>query len=104
MHIRKLPSFFLTNRTGAPQGEKLATGAGPGTKSIWNSTCLWGGNPSKSSGKTSGYSFTTGMSSIFGSAASLSTMCARKATHPFCKHFQAFKQLIILKGVSCFSL
>ncbi|MFS7962903.1 hypothetical protein Hanom_Chr08g00731951 [Helianthus anomalus] len=43
------------------------------------------------------------MSSIFGSAAFLSTMCARKATHPFCKHFLAFRQLIILSGVSRFS-
>ncbi|MFS7929583.1 hypothetical protein Hanom_Chr04g00334201 [Helianthus anomalus] len=43
------------------------------------------------------------MSSIFGSAAFLSTMCARKAAHPFCKHLRAFRQLIILKGVSRFS-
>ncbi|MFS7939993.1 hypothetical protein Hanom_Chr05g00458421 [Helianthus anomalus] len=70
---------------------------------MWNSTCLWGGNPGKSSRKTSGYSFTIGMSSIFGSAVSLSMMCARKATHPFCKPFRAFRQLMILKGVSCFS-
>ncbi|MFS8025489.1 hypothetical protein Hanom_Chr16g01475611 [Helianthus anomalus] len=68
-----------------------------------NSTCLGGGKPGKSSGKTSGYSLTTGMSLIFGSAAFLSTMCARKATHPFCKHFLDFRQLIILNGVSRFS-
>ncbi|GKG37528.1 hypothetical protein Tco_0447701, partial [Tanacetum coccineum] len=35
-----------------------ATGAAPGTKSIWNSTCRVGGNPGKSSGKTSGKSRT----------------------------------------------
>ncbi|MFS7912839.1 hypothetical protein Hanom_Chr02g00134571 [Helianthus anomalus] len=70
---------------------------------MWNSTCLCGSNPGKSSGKTSGYSFTTGMSSIFGSTTSLSTMCAKKATHPFCKHFLAFRQLMILRGVSRFS-
>ncbi|KAF5818780.1 hypothetical protein HanXRQr2_Chr02g0070021 [Helianthus annuus] len=70
---------------------------------MWNSTCLGGGNPGKSSGKTSGYSFTIGMSSIFGSAASLSMICAKKATHPFFKHFLAFKQLMILNGVSRFS-
>jgi hypothetical protein len=68
MHILNDPSFFLTNKTGAPQGEKLglmnpllrsscnsleksfisdganrygalATGAAPGTRSIRNSTC-----------------------------------------------------------------
>ncbi|GKA86701.1 hypothetical protein Tco_0808412 [Tanacetum coccineum] len=83
MHILKDPSFFLTNRTGAPQGEQLglinhlsasscslldsscifdgasiygahATGAALGTKSIWNLTCLAGESPGKSSGKTSG--------------------------------------------------
>ncbi|GJY76085.1 hypothetical protein Tco_0481201, partial [Tanacetum coccineum] len=37
--------------------------AAPGTKSIWNSTCRVGGNPSKSSGKTSGKSHTVGTSS-----------------------------------------
>ncbi|GJY69852.1 hypothetical protein Tco_0472834 [Tanacetum coccineum] len=50
MHLRKDPSFFLTNKTGAPQGEEL--GAAPGTKSIWNSTCRAGGIPGKSSGKS----------------------------------------------------
>ncbi|GJY32144.1 hypothetical protein Tco_0415639, partial [Tanacetum coccineum] len=76
MHIRKDPSFFFTNRTGAPQGEELglmkplsvsscscfvssfildganlygarATGVAPGTKSILNSTCRVGGIPGK---------------------------------------------------------
>nr|GFB65126.1 hypothetical protein [Tanacetum cinerariifolium] len=37
--------------------------ATPGTKSIWNSTYRAGGNPSKSSGKTSGNSRTIGTSS-----------------------------------------
>ncbi|GJS39553.1 hypothetical protein Tco_0564596 [Tanacetum coccineum] len=71
---RKDPSFFFTNRTGAPQGEELglmkplsvsscscsassfildganlygarAIGVAPGTKSIRNSTCRVGGYP-----------------------------------------------------------
>ncbi|GKF94029.1 hypothetical protein Tco_0283729, partial [Tanacetum coccineum] len=85
MHILNDPSFFLTNKTGAPQGEELglmkplsesscscsnnsfisdgsnrygarATGAAPGIKSIWNSTGRAEGRPGKSSGKTSGKS------------------------------------------------
>ncbi|KAF5769034.1 hypothetical protein HanXRQr2_Chr14g0643501 [Helianthus annuus] len=67
MHIRNVPSFFLTKSTGAPQGDELgrinplsnsscscvessfssagarrygarAMGAAPGASSIWNST------------------------------------------------------------------
>nr|GEZ86878.1 hypothetical protein HannXRQ_Chr14g0442131 [Tanacetum cinerariifolium] len=82
MHILNDPSFFLTNKTGAPQGEELgimkplsksscscsdnsfisnganrygaqATGAAPGIKSIWNSTGRAGGRPYKSSGNNS---------------------------------------------------
>nr|GEY12109.1 hypothetical protein [Tanacetum cinerariifolium] len=50
MHIRNDPSFFLTNRTGAPQDGAnrygaCAIGAKPGTKSIRNSTCRVGGIP-----------------------------------------------------------
>ncbi|GJT02121.1 hypothetical protein Tco_0823290 [Tanacetum coccineum] len=60
MHIQNDPSFFLTNKTGAPQGEKL--GAAPGTKSIRNSTCRGGGMLGKSSGNTSGISRTMGFS------------------------------------------
>nr|GEY00864.1 retrovirus-related Pol polyprotein from transposon TNT 1-94 [Tanacetum cinerariifolium] len=48
MHMRKDPSFFLTNKTGAPHGEELgahATWTAPGTKSIWNSTGRAGGIP-----------------------------------------------------------
>ncbi|GKF98355.1 hypothetical protein Tco_0297138 [Tanacetum coccineum] len=85
MRILNDPSFFLTNKTGAPQGEVLgltnplsesscsfidsscisdganrygdrATGAAPRTKSNWNSTCRVGGSHGKSSGKTSGKS------------------------------------------------
>ena len=77
------PSFFFTNKTCAPQGEKLglmnpfpnnsfswldnscisvgakrygdlATGVAPGIKSILNSTWHSGGNPRRSSGNTSG--------------------------------------------------
>ncbi|GJU64954.1 hypothetical protein Tco_1246789, partial [Tanacetum coccineum] len=87
MHILNDPSFFLTNKTSAPQGEELglmnplsksscnfsnnsfisdgsnrygarATGAAPGIKSIWNSTSQAGGRPGKSSGNTAGKSRT----------------------------------------------
>nr|GFC69852.1 hypothetical protein [Tanacetum cinerariifolium] len=87
MHILNEPSFFLTNKTGASQGEELglmkplsesycscsdnsfisdgakrhgarATGATPGIKSIWNSTGRAGGRPGKFSGNTSGKSWT----------------------------------------------
>ncbi|KAJ0715028.1 hypothetical protein HanPI659440_Chr13g0496361 [Helianthus annuus] len=80
--MRMLPSFFLTNNTGAPQGDTLglmnplssrswiwdinscnsdgasrygafATGFAPGINSIPNSTFRSGGIPGKSSGKTS---------------------------------------------------
>ncbi|GKF46119.1 hypothetical protein Tco_0135921 [Tanacetum coccineum] len=90
MHILNDPSFFLTNKTGAPQGEELglmkplsesscscsdnsfisnganrydalATDATPGIKS-WNSTGRAGGRPGKSSGNTSEKSQTIGMS------------------------------------------
>ncbi|GKA38498.1 hypothetical protein Tco_0731049 [Tanacetum coccineum] len=87
MDILNDPSFFLTNKIGAPQGEELghmkplsksscsysnnsfildranrygarATGAAPRIKSIWNSTGRVGGRPGKSSGNTSGKSQT----------------------------------------------
>nr|GFA06228.1 hypothetical protein [Tanacetum cinerariifolium] len=87
MLILNEPSFFLTNKTGAPQGEELglmkplsesscscsdnsiisdgakrygarATGAAPGIKSIWNSTSRASGRPGKLSGNTSGKSWT----------------------------------------------
>ncbi|GKE38427.1 hypothetical protein Tco_1461832, partial [Tanacetum coccineum] len=87
MHILNDPSFFLTNKTGAPQVEELglmnplsesscncsdnsfisdganrygarATGTTPGIKSIWNSTGRAGGRPGKSSGNTLGKSQT----------------------------------------------
>nr|GEZ58383.1 hypothetical protein [Tanacetum cinerariifolium] len=87
MHILNEPSFFLTNKTGASQGEELghmkplsesscscfdnsfisdgakwygawATGAAHGIRSIWNSTGRAGGRPGKSSGNTSGKSWT----------------------------------------------
>ncbi|GKG02479.1 hypothetical protein Tco_0310115, partial [Tanacetum coccineum] len=38
---------------GASLYEACAIGATPQTTSIWNSTCRIGGNPGKSSGKTS---------------------------------------------------
>ncbi|KAL4585017.1 hypothetical protein LXL04_009630 [Taraxacum kok-saghyz] len=118
MHIRKEPSFFFTNNIGAPHGEKLglinpllnsswswlesscisegaslygalAIGAAPGIKSILNSTCRFGGNPGRSSGNTSGKSQTSGMSWIFLTSLLLSTMCAKKAGHFFCRYFCA---------------
>ncbi|GKF83597.1 hypothetical protein Tco_0248495, partial [Tanacetum coccineum] len=87
MHILNDPSFFLTNKTGAPQGEELglmnplsesscscsdksfisdganrygtrATCAVPGIKSIWNSTGGAGGRSGKSSRNTSRKSLT----------------------------------------------
>ena len=82
MHSRRVLSFFLANRTGAPEGEVLglmkplsnnsyiwtlsscnSTGAilceviemgdVPGCNSMIKSTSLYGGNPGSSSGKTS---------------------------------------------------
>ncbi|GKA44997.1 hypothetical protein Tco_0737793, partial [Tanacetum coccineum] len=77
MHILNDPSFFLTNKTGALQGEELGLmnplsessrncsdktralqGAAPRIKSIWNSTGRAGGRPGKSSGNTLGKSRT----------------------------------------------
>nr|GEY64798.1 hypothetical protein [Tanacetum cinerariifolium] len=88
MHILNDPSFFLTNNTGAPQGEELglmkplsesscncsdnsfildganrygarATGPDPRIRSIWNSTGRARGRPEKSSRNTSRKSQTT---------------------------------------------
>ena len=82
MHMRNVPSFFFTNKTGAPHGEKLglmnpllsssfrwldnsyisdgarrysalATGVAPGIRSIRNSTCRADGTLGRSSGNTS---------------------------------------------------
>ena len=84
MHIFIVPSFFFTNKTGAPHGELLGLikplssnscncyfnsfnsvgairygeidiGFVPCNKSILNSISLSGANPGKSSGKTSEY-------------------------------------------------
>ncbi|GJS99155.1 hypothetical protein Tco_0820325 [Tanacetum coccineum] len=55
MHILNDPSFFLTNKTGAPQANRYdarATGVALGIKLIWNSTGRAGGRPDKSSGNT----------------------------------------------------
>ncbi|MFS7973026.1 hypothetical protein Hanom_Chr09g00851711 [Helianthus anomalus] len=104
MHRRIEPSFFLTNKIGAPHGDELgltkplasrssscvlnsfisvganlygalAIGAAPGMTSILNSTCLSCGKPGSSSGKTPGKSEMTGMSSIFGFSSPMVT-CA----------------------------
>src|SRR3954465_10293469 len=96
MHILSVPSFFVTNRMGPPHGNELGRmkpfanetsswalssanscgailyvlleiGAVPGIRSTMNSTHLSGGIPDNSSGKTSGKSRTTGISSRLGS-------------------------------------
>jgi hypothetical protein len=79
MHIRNVWSFFLTKMAGpSPFSSRscnwilssarsfggirydlLEIGAVPGFNSITNSTSLSGGNPGRSSGKTSGNSHTT---------------------------------------------
>src|ERR1017187_7189368 len=98
MHNRNVPSFFLTNSTGAPHGDVLGLinplsnissncalssfssagairygafeiGVVPGTNSIPNSTFRSGGNPTISSGNTSTNSETTGIVLISGTAA-----------------------------------
>nr|BAD26440.1 unknown protein [Oryza sativa Japonica Group] len=85
-----LPSFFLTNNTGAPQGDELGRtnpfscnslicflsssnsltgiryglldmGVVPGIRSIVNSMSRSSGIPGKSSGNTSGNRYTTGI-------------------------------------------
>src|ERR1041385_3963874 len=95
MHILSVPSFFFTNRTGQPHGDELGwmkpfaneasswvfssansggailygrleIGVVPGIRSTMNSTHLSGGIPGSSSGKTSGNSRTTGISSSSG--------------------------------------
>ena len=118
MHIRKEPSFFFTNNTCAPHGEKLglmnpllnsswswlesscisegaslycalAIGAAPGIKSILNSTRRFGGNPGRPSRNTSGKLRTSCTSWIFLTSLLLSTMWARKAGHFFCRYYCA---------------
>src|SRR3954466_5329230 len=95
MHILSVPSFFVTNKTGQPHGDELGRmktfankapswilsstnscgailygrleiGAVPSIISTMNSTHLSGGMPASSSGKTSGESRTTGISSRSG--------------------------------------
>jgi hypothetical protein len=92
MHIHWVPSFFSTNSTSAPQGDELGhinslacslaicflsstnsfmgiiyglleIGGVLGNNSITNSMSWSGGIPSNSSGNTSGYSWTTLISS-----------------------------------------
>ncbi|GJS16959.1 putative reverse transcriptase domain-containing protein [Tanacetum coccineum] len=53
---------------GARRYGDFATGVGPETKSMRNSTCHCGGNPDKSSGNTSTKSGTTGISLNLGSS------------------------------------
>ncbi|GJT82919.1 hypothetical protein Tco_1057261 [Tanacetum coccineum] len=62
-----ISNFGLADRKILPVGAYLvgarATSAAPRIKSIWNSTWQIGGRPGRSSGKTSGNSLTTGMTS-----------------------------------------
>ncbi|GKE59967.1 hypothetical protein Tco_1510334 [Tanacetum coccineum] len=53
---------------GASRYGDFATGVTPGTRSMRNSTCRYGGNPDKSSGNTSSNSCTTDISLNFGSS------------------------------------
>jgi hypothetical protein len=59
-----------TSSFGGIRYDLLEMGAVPGFNSITNSTSLSGGNPDRSSGKTSGNSHTTGISWISGMMAS----------------------------------
>src|SRR4051812_45814857 len=59
--------FSLANSRGAILYGHLEIGAVPGERSTMNSTHLSGGMPGSSSGKTSGKSRTTGISSMSGS-------------------------------------
>jgi hypothetical protein len=58
------------NSFGGIRYDLLEIGAVPGFNSITNSTSLSGGNPGRSSRKTSGNSHTTGISWISGMMAS----------------------------------
>ena len=98
MHNRNVPSFFLTNNTGAPHGDVLGRinplsnmsssyalssfnsagairygafeiGVVPGTNSIPNSTSRSGDSPTISSGNTSANYDTTGIVLISGATA-----------------------------------
>ncbi|KAI3783393.1 hypothetical protein L1987_42473 [Smallanthus sonchifolius] len=117
MHMRIEQSFFLMNKTGAPQGDELglmnpfsnksskcfynsaisvganlygasAIGAVPGTRLILNSTSLSGGIPGSLFGKTSENLATTDTSSIFFLVSVVTD--TRYAKHPFRKYFAAF--------------
>ncbi|CAL9075519.1 unnamed protein product [Musa textilis] len=102
------PSFFFTNRTGAPQGDTLGRikplsksfwicffnssnsigailyggleiGAVPSRRSIVNLICLFSDSAGRSLGKTSGKSHTMGMSSNIGF---LDSFLEMKAKYP----------------------
>lgn len=54
-----------------------------GLRLISNSISLSGGNPGRSSGKTAGYSFTTGMEDRLGFSSDVIVMSARLHMWPF---------------------
>ncbi|MFS7943399.1 hypothetical protein Hanom_Chr06g00499871 [Helianthus anomalus] len=95
MHMRNEPSFFLTNRKGAPQGEGArrygarATGVAPVMRSIRKSIDRGGGGPGKSSGKTSGKSHTTRTSLMNFPLPFSSTTWAKKAKYRLRKYLFA---------------
>ena len=117
-------AFFLTNNTGDLQGDTLGRmnilsnkscnwifssfisagaiwygaleiGLVLGNKSITNFTSPFRGKPGKSSGNTSEYSLTTGMSSIFTSNLYVFITEARNSWHACLINFVAFKAYII---------
>ena len=126
MHIRNDPSFFFTNRTGAPQGEKLglmnpllnssfswldsscisvgvrrygalATGVAMGIRSIWKSTCRAGGTPGRSSGNKSEKLQTFGMSLMSFCSCFLSTTWAKKTWYSLQIYFCALTKEMICR-------
>jgi len=111
IHKRRVPSFFLTNNTGAPHGDTLRRmkpfsssscnctfnffnsagailygfmeiGSTPGITLISNYTSLSGGNPGNSSGNAFGKSYTVGMSLNARLPTWVSTTCDKYASHP----------------------
>jgi hypothetical protein len=95
MHSQRVPSFFLTNKMGAPHRDTvlilygvLDVGTTPSVSSIEKSISLLGGRPGTSSGNTSLYSLNMGWSSRFGfSFSTYSITCMSYKEHPFLQYF-----------------
>ena len=127
MHRRIELSFFLTNNTGAPQGDMLGRmkplsnrscscdlssvgamrygalemGHVPGSSSIPKSTSHDGGIPGRSSGKTSINSFTMGTVSIGFSFPFVFTVHARNAHPPLLYQASRFHHRYYFWGGTC---